>query len=159
MKRALALILVLVEIVSMVLLACSIASRFQREDESYATNVSSDRRIITDKTVYVEGESIMVTAWSPNIEDMVIICPKNNGPQRIRWYYIGSWPGTQETNMFGPGSGQSNDIRRAFLSGSVGASDLQDIPPGEYTVYMTDGSTDNIPVYCYTTITVVAAQE
>lgn len=153
------MILVLVEIVSMLLLACSIASRFQREDESYATNVSSDRRIVTDKTVYVEGEPIMVTAWSPNPMDMVVITPVDESTARVRWYYVSPVIGSQQSAMQGPGSGGTCDIREAFLSKSETATAFQDIPAGEYIIYMIPSTGDISALYCYTTITVVAAQE
>ena len=159
MKRALALILVLVEIVSMVLLACSIASRFSREEESYAINDSIERRIVTDKAVYVEGEPIMVTAWSPHPMDMVIITPVDENTTRVRWYYVGPVIGSQELAMQGPGSGGTYDIREAFLSKSTVAMAFQDIPAGEYIIYMTTSTGDMANLYCCTTITVVAAQE
>ena len=158
MKRALALILVLVEIVTMVLFACSISNQV-KEKESKVTKVSIDRRIITDKTVYVEGEPILVTAWSPDPMDMVVITPVDESTERVRWYYVSPVIGSQQSAKQGPGSGGTCDIREAFLSTSAAASDFQDIPAGEYIIYMIPSTGDMSVLYCYTTITVVAAQE
>jgi len=140
----------------MVLLACSIASRFQREDESYATNVSIEHRILTDKTEYVEGEPIMVTAWSSTPTDMVVIAPTSNMSRKIRWYYLGpTFPNHDSEEMCGLGSGIAYDIRNAYQADA----DLGDIPAGDYVIYLKNRQASVDQIYCYTTITVVAAQE
>ena len=152
------MILVLVEILSCAFLAVSVASRLQKDD-SYIRNDGEIRRIITDKSVYVEGEPIMVTAWSPNPTDLVSIGLIDAVPARIRSRYIGPYPGIANTHMNGEGSGSSFDMRQAYALSDANAQSFKDIPAGKYVIYMTDSSADKSSMYCFVVITVVAAQE
>ena len=159
MKRAIALILVLVEIVTCLLFAYSITNRLQGEEESYATNVSVGRRIVTDKTVYVEGEPIMVTAWSPNPTDLVSIGIVGDRPDRIRTQYVGPNPGLVNPAQDGNGSGTTFDIRQSYVLNSDYAREYQDLPAGRYVIYMMPNSLDKDNIYCFVEITIVPAQE
>ena len=87
MKRLVAFLLALSALLSCIFITVQLWERLHKEEESYATNVNDVvRRIVTNKSVYVEGEPILVTAWSSNPMDMVIIAPVNESSARNRWY-------------------------------------------------------------------------
>ena len=159
MKRLVAFILVLSSLLSCIFIAVQLSDRLHKEEESYATNVNVGvHRIVTDKSVYVEGEPILVTAWSPNSTDKVNIAPLSAVVASIRWYYVGWCPDITDSAKIGPGSGLAYDIRQAHLVNNSNVTSWQDIPAGEYILFMHANTGGYNSMYCYTTITVVAAE-
>ena len=89
----------------------------------------------TDKSTYVEGEDILITAIGDG-EDWVGIYQKNDTVKdvvSIRWYYVA---------LEGNTSGSTKNI---FDSEYVNRQELASLPVGEYTIYLlADGGYDVI---------------
>ncbi len=110
-------------------LFCSVLLLFALLIPTFSFSIFADgKTLTTDKTEYIEGEPIQVTATGDG-SDWVAIYPNGETPgggtDSIRWYYV-----AQEGNQ----SGETKDIREAKLNDS--RSDLKSIPAGEYTVYL-----------------------
>ena len=88
----------------------------------------TDNYLATNKTTYLVGEPIYVTAIGSGA-DWIGISLKGE-TQAIRWCYIDSENG-------GAGSGATVDIREAINIGGVYTdSDLKNIPAGEYQIHL-----------------------
>lgn len=94
-------------------------------------SVLANTALKTDKTTYVEGEDILITAIGEG-KDWVGIYkkgeaignPGNGGVSSIRWYYV-----AQNGNV----SGQTKNI---FDSEYVERNELANLPAGEYSIYL-----------------------
>lgn len=86
------------------------------------------KTLITDKTVYTEGEPIMTIATGDG-KDWVGLYLKTDTPetdQSIRWYYVandGNKPGTGKNIRFAEGTNASR-------------AEYADVPAGDYTIYL-----------------------
>lgn len=95
--------------------------------DTTAPKPSGDTYLVTDKTQYIVGEPIYVTASSENAsgKDWVGIWPKGYVGQSIHWEYLSTI-----------GKGKPYDIRSAPNRGGGQMTAYHGIPEGEYTLYL-----------------------
>ncbi len=101
-----------------------------------ASAFAAEKTLTTDKTEYIEGAPILITATGDK-SDWVAIYKKGevpgSGVDSIRWYYVAK---------DGTNSGDAKNIFDAGVNDSRG--DLKDIPAGEYTVYLLEDDDYNV---------------
>ncbi len=99
----------------------------------YATTGASTAHLSVEKTVFKQGESIMITATAQNAgeKDWVAIMRGDDAAAEwayIRYAYI-------ETSVGGAGSGVAFDITKApYVSGEAVVADYLSFPAGEYFI-------------------------
>ena len=101
-------------------------------------------RLSVDKSVYLEGEPIMVSGIGTGTDWVGIY--RVDAPHSIRWFYVDAARG-------GPGSGVAVNIREVP---DVNATEPLSIPAGTYIIrLMPNDSSDTTIAIAWTTITVV----
>ena len=106
---------------------------------------AADKTISTDKTVYTEGEPILVTATGDNA-DWVGIYQKGDVVRDVTsivWYYV-----ARDGNTSGVAKNLSEDV-------IVERADLAEFPAGEYVIYLFEN--DGYTILAQQAITVEVA--
>lgn len=120
------------------------------KDSTDAISVAETRRFVTDKTEYEVGEPIMVTAWSYDLSDTVILMSVAD-KKPLRKKYIGEVFGISAAAC-GNGSGVPMDITQGDRPSAASSSAYVDLPAGEYIVMMQDKNNTNRIAQIYITI-------
>ena len=115
-------------------------------------SIFANSALKTDKTTYVEGEDILITAIGEG-KDWVGIYqkgetignPGNGGVSSIRWYYV-----AQNGNV-------SGQIKNIFDSEYVERNSLANLPAGEYTIYLLKN--DGYEIVSQVDISITAKEE
>ena len=113
-------------------------------------HIAEVRRMVTDKTEYEVGEPIMVTAWSYDLSDTVILMSVAD-KKALRKKYIGEVFGMSVASC-GNGSGVPMDITQGDRPSGASSSAYVDLPAGEYIVMMQDKNNINRIAQVYITI-------
>ena len=111
--------------------------RFDKaEDNGNAAvaNIAEVRRLVTDKTEYEVGEPIMVTAWTPDLSDKILLASVE-GNIVLRWKLVGEAP-SDGLAASGNGSGIPVDITQGKIPGAASSSAYKNLPAGHYVVYL-----------------------
>lgn len=120
------------------------------KDSADVISVAETRRLVTDKTEYEVGEPIMVTVWTPDLSDKIVLFSKD-GLVALRWSYVGE-SYEDGAAVSGNGSGVPMDITKGRIPGAAANSAYKNLPAGEYVVRLERKGEVNWPVQVYITI-------
>ena len=113
---------------------------------AFSVQVFADEKTVsTDKTVYTEGEPILVTATGDNADWVGIYLVDDVIPDdtSIVWYYV-----ARDGNTSGTAKDLSEDVR-------VERADLAEFPAGDYVIYLFEN--DGYTILAQQAITVEVA--
>ena len=105
-------------------------------------HIAEVRRMITDKTEYEVGEPIMVTAWTPDLSDKILLISVSDATS-LRWKRVGASAG-DGVAASGNGSGVPVDITTGKIPGAASNSAYKNLPAGKYVVAMQDNNNTNV---------------
>lgn len=160
LRKILCCALALLSIFSTIVFAVEANRWFHPQDTSKAVERVGDiRRLITGKTTYEEGEPIMVTAWSTNeAEKIVLYYIDEYGVYDMRWCRVGFamyGESNVDESSSGKGSGVPVDISSGLVTEAASLDFPGSLPVGNYVVVLCNE--DQTVRYCQVPITIVTA--